>query len=299
MRAGVIRNPRAHRNSRADAKAPSDGAVLWASPDTREALRDTLLAFADAGVERLVVDGGDGTIREVLSAAAEAFPTGLPLLAVLPNGKTNALALDLGARPGRWSLQSAFDSTRTRTRTPIEILRDGAVVQRGFVFGVGAYVKALGLAQRANRAGLFDSLAVGVVLAQAALRSTLGGDDDTWRTGVGLSLSRDGAATVSGPRFLLLASTLKRFPLKLRPFGSPRQGLKLLDVAAPPRRLAAALPAILSGASPAWLDGAGYARRDVETLDLVLDGEVVLDGEIFPGGALTLRRGAPVTFVTP
>jgi diacylglycerol kinase (ATP) len=36
-------------------------------------------------------------------------------------------------------------------------------------------------------------------------------------------------------------------PFGLKPFGAPREGLKLLDVDAPPRRLLKALPMVLSG----------------------------------------------------
>jgi diacylglycerol kinase (ATP) len=36
-------------------------------------------------------------------------------------------------------------------------------------------------------------------------------------------------------------------PFGLKPFGAPREGLKLLDVDAPPRRLLKALPMVLNG----------------------------------------------------
>ena len=51
------------------------------------------------------MDGGDGTLREVLTALPGAFATP-PLLAVLPSGKTNILALDLGT-PHGWTLEAA------------------------------------------------------------------------------------------------------------------------------------------------------------------------------------------------
>ena len=60
-----------------------------------------------------------------------------------------------------------------------------------------------------------------------------------------------------------------------------------------------ALPILLAGRDARWLPAAGYRRADAETLALSLDGDFVLDGEIYPGGELTLRRGEPLEFVAP
>ena len=57
------------------------------------------------------------------------------------------------------------------------------------------------------------------------------------------------------------------------------------------------LPALLSGA--ALQPGGSYRRDDADSVDLVLKGDFILDGECFPGGALTLRRGAPIGFAVP
>jgi diacylglycerol kinase (ATP) len=47
-------------------------AVLLVEPATPEALEQDLQAFAQCGVRLLVIDGGDGTIRDVLSRAARS-----------------------------------------------------------------------------------------------------------------------------------------------------------------------------------------------------------------------------------
>jgi hypothetical protein len=73
MRVGVVRNPKSHANiGRADDGATPD-AVLLVEPSTPEALEQDLQAFAQCGVNLLVIDGGDGTIRDVLSRAAPIF----------------------------------------------------------------------------------------------------------------------------------------------------------------------------------------------------------------------------------
>ena len=294
MRAGVIHNPRAH--ARRGGRAPLDaGGAPVAEPSTPEALREVLRAWAALGVTRLVVDGGDGTVRDVLGALPEAWGPEPPELAVLPSGKTNALAHDLGI-PRGWTAAAALSARRTVARSPLEVVRmDGtAPVRRGFLWGAGAFTDAVAMAQHLHAAGLFGGLAVGAALAAAGARALFGSPTESWRAGRPMRVDGE-----EGARFLLLASTLERLPLGLKPFGAPRPGLKLLDVAAPPRRLAAALPVVLGGGDRPWLTAAGYRRVQVQAVRLSTCAPFILDGELFEGGDLLLRRGAPVTFVTP
>lgn len=96
-----------------------------------------------------------------------------------------------------------------------------------------------------------------------------------------------------------MASTLKRFPLGLRPYGEPREGLKVLAVDAPPKRLLRALPVILRGEDAPWLEACGYRRHDVDDFRLAFEGDFVLDGEPYKGGDLTVRQGPVLEFVVP
>src|SRR3546814_12209371 len=76
----------------------------------------------------LVVDGGDGTVRDVISAAPAAFGDRMPRMAILPSGKTNALALDLGV-PLDWAVADVVEAAARGTfvrRATIEIYRDRA-----------------------------------------------------------------------------------------------------------------------------------------------------------------------------
>ena len=301
MRVGVIHNPRSHRN-RARSPGPVSPDVIHAAPDTAEALALALTGMAEAGVDLLIVDGGDGTLRDVLTRAWPAFEGRLPLLAVVPHGKTNVLARDLGVPP-RWSVEAAIAAARSpqlrATRAMLEVSRDGEAspALRGFVFGTGAYAGATQMATGAHRIGVIDSLAVGAALIGAVFSTAFGGAQG-FGAGERLGLALDSGASETRQRFLVLASTLERFPLKFRPFGRPRPGLKLLDVDAPPRRLIPALVAILAGREPTWLESAGYRRHSPQTVSLHGLEAFVLDGEVYPGGYVTVRQGPTVTFVT-
>ena len=300
-RVGLIWNPKSHRNKGAGRVSPPAG-VLDIVPEHPVQLFQDLQRFASEGIDLVVIDGGDGTVREVISRLPEAFAGRLPRLAVIPNGKTNALAIDIGV-PLKTSLEhllAAADAGRpTKRRACIEIIRRGnpSVEQRGFLFGLGAFVRATKLAQSNHGLGLFDGTAIAVTIAGAAAQTLLGGPANPWRQGEAADVSFTG----EGRRdwFLVVASTLKRFPLNLKPFGAPREGLKVLSIEAPARGLAHAVPTLLTGSVAPWLADCGVRRDDVEAFDLSWAGDFVLDGETGRGGDLTLRKGLAFEFVIP
>ena len=301
---GVIRNPRSHGNRGAVAEEGPAG-VRYAEPLTPAALSRDLRDFAADGVDLIVIDGGDGTVREVLSALPAAYGEAAPTLAVLASGKTNILALDLGARKG-WTLEAVLRRAREaepayKFRSPLEISwADGVRPPvRGFVFGLGAFVRATQMAQSVHRMGAYHSLAVGMTVAGAAMGALFGGRRDVWRQGVMANARLDEEAFRPGARFVLMATTLKRLPFGLKPFGPPTDEMKVLDVDAPPRKLALAIPAVLGGRKAAWLERNGYRRRSAERLSVASEEPVIVDGEIFPGGEVIVRRGRPTRFLAP
>ena len=166
MRIGVVRNPRSHANIGRDEETTTPDAVLLVEPATPEALEQDLEAFAQCGVGLLVIDGGDGTIRDVLSLLPRAFGNNPPLIALLPSGKTNVLAIDLGV-PRDWTLEDAIAAARSdkaviKLRAPLEVQwDDGRPPLRGFVFGLGAFVRATSLAKNVHKLGAFPALLKG------------------------------------------------------------------------------------------------------------------------------------------
>lgn len=301
IRVGLIWNQHSHRN-RGAGRAPLPQDVIDIVPEEPSHLMAGLRRLAGEGVELVVIDGGDGTVREVLTRLPEAFDGRLPRLAVLPNGKTNALALDIETPLGTTLediLASAEAGKPTKRRQCLEVMRAGQTQpeRRGFLFGFGAFVRATKLAQKHHGRGLFDDAAVGVTLAGALVRTVLGGAGDRWRRGQPARFSIAGDA--ARPWFLVMASTLKRFPMGFKPYGEPREGLKVLSVEAPPRRLLRALPVIMRGDDAPWLIPNGYRRADVEAFEIAFEGDFVLDGEPYPGGDLTIRRGPELEFVVP
>src|SRR5215212_270817 len=117
---GIVRNPRSHRNKGHAPELADCANILVETPRTHAALRDTLAGFAERGIDYLAVDGGDGTVRDVLTCGIGVFGDDWPPLVILPKGKTNALVVDLGL-PNEWKLPEAMEAIargRTIVRRP-------------------------------------------------------------------------------------------------------------------------------------------------------------------------------------
>lgn len=302
-RVALLTNHRSHRNHTARRWTDQRYGILYAAPDTREKMVEALATFARKEIDLLIIDGGDGTVRDVMSAAGPFFGSTMPAIAIVPSGKTNALANDLGI-PLDWDIEqikSSFQAGRVTERAPIEIAyEESDVPLRGFLMGTGAFVRATVLAQHTHRMGAFNGIAVGLSVLGAVLQTCLASANNPWRAGETVSyLDRDGQAC-ERQLYMMLLSTLQRFPLGIRPLGHAADGLNALAVDAQPRMLPVVLPAILVGREGGWLERLGY--RHLHTLEagrVRLNGGFVLDGEIFPGGTVSVRAGEPIRFVVP
>jgi len=309
---GIVRNPRSHRNMDHAPEMADCSNILTETPDTRDELFQVLAGFARRGIDYLVVDGGDGTVRDVLTCGAEIFGEDWPRLIVLPKGKTNALTVDLGL-PNVWSLAEAMAAAHdghTVERRPLRITPAqgaGGCVQ-GFVMGTGAFTLGTGAGQEAHRRGAFNSFAVGLTILWAIIQTVFGSASNIWRactptrirdrrTGNDLPHSGRGNAD---ERFLTLATTFERFPLGARPFGrDPEPGLKLAVLDWPVRWLVLLLPAILFGFFARFMERAGAARFAVSEVEFDIGGPFILDGEAFPAGRYILDEGPLLSFVVP
>jgi len=310
-RIGIISNPlsRAGRTDPARFGAVAAG-LPRAEPATRAELRDALRDFAARGVDLLAVQGGDGTLREALTALPDAYGETPPTVAVLSAGKTNLAARVLGsAGMGEAALRRLLDAAgrgalKRRLLPVLEVSRSGSGEPplRGVLFGAAAFTEGKRLADaRLHRRGLYDGAAVALALAGVALKAGLD-RGHALRAGVPMAVAADGHPGCEGRRFLLLATTLDRLMLGLRPFwGEGRGAVRWLDVLAPPRRLAAALWAGGRGKPRPWMPAAGYGSGRAERLRVAMADPFVLDGEVFePGpGGLVLSAPGRVAFVSP
>lgn len=313
---GVIYNPRSHRNLGADFDCGLCPHVHIAQPRARAQLPLALAEFAERGIDLLVINGGDGTVRDVLTTGQAIFGDDWPAIAVLPKGKTNALTVDIGV-PDDWTLQDAIDALDHGTRTwrrpmAVSALDDAGkatAVSRvaGFILGAGAFTKATQAGQSAHKLGAFDGMVVAVTGMWALLQSLFAGRGNAWRKGARM---RIGLGTADAPmahsghgnpemRQLLFASTLERLPAGIKPFGALRSGLKLVAVDQISRRTTALVPLVLMGKLRGSLRNRGIHQLAASQFTLSIDDQFILDGEAFPAGYYRIEQGPELAFVSP
>jgi diacylglycerol kinase (ATP) len=302
---GVIRNTRSHRNTGREQGSAPGAEVILESTQKRRELTDVLDRFAQRGVDYLAISGGDGTVRDVLTGGAEIFGDDWPPLIVLPKGKTNALATDLGA-PADWRLAEAFEVARAgrfAMRRPLVVANadDPAARVQGFMLGAGVFRRAISLGQDAHRWGAFNALAVGVTSAWALGQAMLAGKRNPWRQRSLMRLADAQGRPLPGgdQRYIMLASTLERFALGLKPFGPLREGLKITVLDTPDRRSLLWVPAIALGRLPDPPELRGYHRLSPEAFEMEVGEPFVLDGEAFPPGRYRVSTGPLLRFAAP
>lgn len=308
---GVIRNPRSHRNKGHVPELEGQPNIITASPPTRSELVRVLAGFAERGIDLLAVDGGDGTVRDVLTCGAASFGDRWPRLIVLPKGKTNALAVDLGL-PNHWSLTEALEAAargRVIERRPILVEKaDGEGIHvLGYVFGAGIFTTATQDGQTAHKLGAFNSFAVALTALGGICQALFGIGASPWRktTGMRIYNAENGQEIAhSGhgqrdQRYAMAFSTLTRFPAGLNPFGKQRPGMRYVLLDAPLRRVVLMIPPVLAGWDRPGFAKLGVHRGSVNEAVVDVDGSFILDGEAFPAGRYCLRLGPKIQYIVP
>lgn len=308
---GVVYNPRSHRNQGRDLDIATRPNVHIAQPLERADIAPALEEFARIGIDYLIVNGGDGTVRDVLTAGLTVFAERWPDIAILPKGKTNALNVDLGA-PAGWTITEAVDAYTTGhriVRRPLVVttLEGEGAPLCGFILGAGGFTLGIQAGQDAHRLGAFNSLAVGVTAAWGVLQALFGSDRNVWRRGVEIDLRLGeerrplphSGKGFAGRRTIVLASTLQRFPVGLKLFGKLREGLKIVALDRPRRRVMAMLPLILSGWTPRGLAEKGIHHHVADRFEFAIEEDFILDGEAFAQGRYLVESGPALRFVVP
>ena len=277
-----------------------------------EQISDALRTIARVRPKLLVINGGDGTVQAALTEMynGDHFGAERPPVAVLPNGKTNLIAIDLGAHGdpvtalGRLLDMAQQDLTpHLVARELIALRTDGTAkpVIGMFLGGAGLAetmlycrhkIYPLGLPNGVSHA--LTALAVIFRLVFKVRASFLPGN------GSALQISTRGDGRLSGHFAVLAVTTLDKLLLSSEVKGSRRGALKLLAVDERPMSLIRAFVASLLGK----LDGLKVSGVHIEETDEIsIEGDrsnVILDGETFSaeiGKPIRLTSAQPLSFV--
>ena len=289
---GYIRNGR----STGGAAAPASAAdLIVRSPDGFEALAADLRAMRAAGVEALIIDGGVGTIREVLSRAGDIWPKGALRYGIVASGNTNLIARTAGALPGDDPVGAMRRGGLTERAIPVlQVERSDAPAIRGFILGAGAYETATRIAQEdiKSRHGLQVALTVLKLIFSRTLRA-----------GATFGVRHDAGPLATEARMLIGMTTLPGdLIFGLSPFWSTGAGqIRWLDIAAHPPALLLAAPLVALGRPMGWMRRA-YRSGSSHVVELTLDRPFVVDGERFqpsPDGRVRVSAAETATFLAP
>ncbi len=314
--AGLIVNPRSHGVARRGSALAAVAAGLRLRPVMLEdfgALNGEVAAMARAGVGRIFVEGGDGTVLGVLSAClapASGFAR-MPEICILPGGSTN-LAFRVAGLKGRTRggigrrAAALLAGGRGEAAEHRALVVEGASLPcpvAGFVLSTGALARAMRHAQSeflgGGRRG--SAAVAGAILRfVAAPFAHLDGDGRSVLRASPLTLAAEGRV-FEGPHAFLIASTLPRLSLGLRPFwGRGPGGIALTHAAWPVGAFRRSVLRLMVGRGAQALARAGFTSLRCDALEFETDGPVMMDGEILPvapGARLGVSVSAPVRFL--
>lgn len=307
----LIRNPTSTGNRAADAarRAAFPSAVQVIDCSALEDMTRNLREAHASGAEVVLIDGGDGTVREVLSRLPAIWGPELPQVGIFARGNTNLIAREVGRISGADAVNEIL--RRRAARNPLPLVRRSILrldyagaehpTLRGFMIGWGAYETGSRIAREEVAAR--GPRQVGLTVLSTIRRAFVGAERQAIRRGVPARLTIDGRETEPGRRLIGLATTLQG-PLVggLRPFwGEGPEPIRWFDVVAPGRRLALAAPFVLMGRPRPWMARAGYHSGRARRIEVALEAPFIMDGEIFPAptrGPLTLSAGEVVSFIS-
>lgn len=226
-RIAVLASPKSGANrrfpkrlERLRAMADRHGA-RFVAPAGLDALATEVRALADAGITLLAVNGGDGTLHRVITAAASAYgEDSLPQIAILPGGTMNIAARSTGWL-GKPELALARVFEGGLAVRPTSLLRvDGQWY--GFLWGNGLIASFLELYEEVPDP---TALRAATILGRGAASALVGGPfaaqlTRRWRGTVeidGQMLDRDDWLAVA-------AGTVEQIGLGFRPFRFTEQG---------------------------------------------------------------------------
>jgi diacylglycerol kinase family enzyme len=263
----------------------------------------------------LVVNGGDGTVQSTLTELyhGDHFGATPPPVAVLPNGKTNLIALDLGAVGDPLAALARIMEIARDDVAPHIVARELIALSHGdanarpvlgmFLGGAGLADSMLYCRNKIYPLGLPNGLshlltAFALILSLIGIRAAF---LPPMPRPMSVSVLRQGV--LQGTFALLIVTTLHKLLLGWRSVSDePNAGaLRMMLVERNPLALIGATIASLFGRlGHSQMRGVHVERGD----EIVISGErssVILDGELFEafaGRPITLTPTAPVPFLS-
>lgn len=317
VRIALLSNPKSTGNI---AQLPRIRAFCAAHPDIfhYEVERVDQIGEAMATIARIkptifAINGGDGTVQAALTEMHHGghFDGQMPPVAVLPSGKTNLIALDLGAQGDPVSALEKLMALANGDLAPHLVPRELISLSGGaeshtpvigmFLGGAGLADVMLYCRERIYPLGLPNSIshvitAIAVVFQQIfRLKAKFLPPEPAM---LNVRVRQDGQ--INGRFVFMFVTTLEKLLLSSEFANHGNGALKFVAVEQKPFSLLRAFIASLAGRlGRTKLDGVHVEEAD----EIAIEGEesrVILDGETFRAGVgkpILLRPAQPLSFV--
>ena len=317
LRIALISNPKSTGNL---AQLPRIRAFCADHPDIfhyeverADQIGEAMKTIARISPAVLAINGGDGTVQAVLTELHNGghFGNLAPPVAVLPSGKTNLIALDLGADGDPVEALERLLEIARADLAPHLVARELIALsggETGIKPVIGMFLGGAGLAdimmycrERVYPLGLPNGIshfitALAVILHQVfRLRASFLPPEPA-----PLSVSVRQGGAITGRFSFLFVTTLDKLLLSSEFASSGKGPLKFVAVEQKPFSLIRAFGASLVGKlGRTKLDGVHFEEAD----EIEIEGDssqVILDGETFRAGLgkpIFLRPAQPLSFV--
>ncbi len=287
-------------------------AVIFLQASTPEQMGTAVDRMIAEGAELLILAGGDGTVQAVLNhLLANRHIDRQPLITIIPGGTTNMTASDLGIQgnPAKLlaslllQLQQPVQEEQVIRRPVLCVRQETGPAVYGMFFGAGYIANGVKyFHKRIRSSGITGEIASAVVIVRFLISLLLrrrGAEFAALRAAVKI----DGGREYQGHYTIVLASTLNRLLLGMRPYWGKGNGpIHTTFVRENAGRFWRSLLPLIRGRGDTLHEGDGYYSRNSHILELLIDGDFIVDGELFNAqiqhGPVRITVTEPLAFYT-
>lgn len=313
---GILFNPlsgqaRKRRNNIRQTITEIPHAIVQEATNTAE-FKLSIDALLQAGIDLLIIVGGDGTIHAILDLLFTMHPPEKwPVLAIVAGGTTNMTSLDLGIRGNpeqainqlsNYLLQPQLFAPSLIRRPVLCIEQTGVRKTYGLFFGVGLIARGV----KFSRSDVKQwGITGGIFTLFITLRSLAGmifrQRQSDWAP-VELKIIEPTGTVRKKIYLFALVSALNSLLLGIRPYwGKESAPLHMTMVDQKNKHFWRSLWPLVSGRGHKLKEQDGYHSHNINTIEIFMDDEYIIDGELYratsKNGPLRISATAPITFL--
>ncbi|SFM26749.1 diacylglycerol/lipid kinase family protein [Nitrosomonas communis] len=270
-------------------------------------------ALIQAKIDWLIILGGDGTFQGILNRLYAWLPSEQwPVLTIIPGGTTNMTALDLGIRGKpdhilrrlkHYLQQPAPRSAPVLVERPVLCIEQtGREKIYGMFFGLGLIARGVKFSRSPiKQIGITGDIFTTLIVLRSLLGTFLGQPQPEWAP-VQITIE-DETGTRREERYLLvLVSALEQLLMGIRPYwGYESAPLHVTFVRQHSKKFWCSILPLITGRGHRLKKEDGYVSYNTQVLELSLDDEYIVDGELFHAsrqhGPLRISASGPITFL--